>query len=193
MTTAFRLQIKFFVDNPEAVNLPRYTGLFQRWIQQKKLNELLIDVVDYAHVFQGPGIVMIGHESDYAVDMGNGQPGLLYTRKRQTDASLREQLRMSFYRALTACQQLEAETKLRFRANDPEVRFLDRLNLPNSPESLDIVRNDLNAVLTEVYCKPVNFVPLSVDPRQILTVGVQDAELIKVDALLNQFQPSVIS
>jgi len=193
MTTAFRLQIKYFVENPEAVNLPPYTGLFQRWIQQKKLNEMLIDVVDYAHVFQGPGIVLIGHESDYALDIGNGQPGLLYTRKRQTDGSLREQLRTSFHRALTACQLLENETKLRFRANDPEVRFLDRLNLPNRPESLDSVREDLNAVLAEVYCKPVAFVPVSSDPRQVLTIGVQVAEPTRVDALLSQFQPSAIS
>src|SRR4051794_1351159 len=127
MTTALRLQIKYFVENPEALDLPAFSGLFQHWIQQKKLNELLVDVADYRHVFQGPGTILIGHESDYALDMGEGRPGLLYTRKRQVEASVLDALRIGFQRTLTAVQLLENEptlkTKLKFKANEAEVRF----------------------------------------------------------------------
>ena len=46
------------------------------------LPELLIDVANYAHVPKGPGVVLIGHGSDYFMDEGEGRLGLLYNRKR---------------------------------------------------------------------------------------------------------------
>src|SRR5579871_4797500 len=98
----FRLQLKFFAADPAAVDLSKFTGIFQRWIQQKPLDDMLIDVADYRHVFEGPGIVLIGHESDYALDVSKGRPGLLFTRKRQRDADLHAQLRNSFRLALAA-------------------------------------------------------------------------------------------
>lgn len=183
----FRLQIKIFVENP--VDVAVFTGIFQNWIQQNKLNEMLIDVADYRHVFQGPGIVLIGHESDYAMDSGAGRLGLLYTRKHQLDASVTDQLRASFFRALTACRLLEnapvLKKKVKFRTDELEVRFVDRLQLPNIPESFDLVREDLNTVLAEIYGGPVDMARLSMDPRQLFAIGVRAAENAGVDALLS--------
>jgi hypothetical protein len=189
----FRLQIKYFVENPDAVELAPFIGLFQRWIQEKKLDELLVDVADYGHVFQGPGVVLIGHESDYALDMGGGRPGLLYTRKRQQDTGLEDQLRQAFHRALTACKVLEAERslKLKFRTDEAEVRFVDRLELPNTPESLAAVKDALGGVLAEVYGAPVSIAPLSSDPRHVLALGVRAEQARGLDALLGHLQPGV--
>ncbi len=189
----FRVQIKYFVENPEAVDLAAMIGVFQRWIQEKKLNELLVDVADYGHVFQGPGVVLIGHESDYALDMGAGRPGLLHTRKRQQDPSLEDQLRRSFYNALTACKLLEAERslKLKFRTDEAEVRFMDRLQLPNTPDSLAAVQDSLTAVLGEVYGAPVNIAPRTTDSRHVLTLAVRAEQPATVDALLGHLQPGI--
>ncbi len=175
-----RLQIKFFAANP--VDLAVFTGLFQRWIQQKRLDGLLIDVADYRHVFQGPGVILIGYESDYGMDMGAGRLGLLYTRKRRHDADLQQQLRSSFYLALAACHALETEPevagKLKFRTDEVEIRFADRLRLPNTTDAIEKVRDDLNAVLAEIYeGAPVSLAVLGDDSRQVFTVRatVQDA------------------
>src|SRR5687768_706406 len=147
----FRVQIKYFLENPEAVDLSAFIALFQNWIQHHKLDEILIDVADYSHVFQGPGVLLIGHAGDFGLDMGEGRPGLLYTRKHQSGVSLPDQLRTSFVQALTACRLIEQEQglkpRLKFRTDAVEVRFLDRLQLPNKPESLDLVSEDVNAVL----------------------------------------------
>src|SRR5215813_6585213 len=105
----FRLQIKYFLENPDDVDMSIFIGLFQRWIQQNRLSGLMIDVADYRHVPEGPGVVLIGDESDYALESAGGRLGLLLTRKRQRDPNLQAQLRTSLHLALTACHLIETE------------------------------------------------------------------------------------
>jgi hypothetical protein len=189
----FRLQIKFFIANPESVDLASMIGVFQRWIQKKSLDSLLIDVADYSHVFQGPGVILIGHDADYGLDMGAGRAGLLFTRKRQTDADTAQQLRNSFRLALSACNLIETdptlEDKLKFRTDEVEIRFLDRLQLPNKPESLDLVKDELNALLAEIYGgATVTLSLISTDPRQYLTVIAKVNSTASVGELLAQLK-----
>lgn len=174
-----RTQVKFFLENPEAVDLAAFTPGFQRWIQQKALKGQLIDVADYRHVFEGPGIVLIGYDSDYFAESRDGRIGLLYTRKRQLDADVQTQLRTSLRLTLDACQLLEADTSftpsLKFRADEIEIRFPDRLRLPNQPESFDLVKDDVRVVLAELYgTDTVNFAPVNHDPRYLFTIAVQN-------------------
>jgi hypothetical protein len=174
-----RIQAKFFLEQPERVDLAAFTAVFQRWIQQKALKGQLIDVADYRHVQDGPGIILIGHESDWSIEKRGDRVGLLYTRKRQTDPDFQTQLRTSLHLALDACQLLEAEPsfnpRLRFRADEIEIRFADRLQVPNRPESFDLVKDDLSSVLTELYGGSVfNFAPVSQDSRYLFTVNVQN-------------------
>ncbi len=190
----FRVQVKYFVENPEAVDLGGFIGLFQRWIQQKSIGEMLIDVADYRHVFEGPGIVLIGFEGDYSMEIGHRGLGLLYTRKRQLDANLQQQLRVSFQQALTACQLLENDpsVNLKFRTNEAEVRIVDRLLLPNTQESFESVQNDLKAVLSDVYgSTPVSLSLINDDPRELFTIGVHTEGAPDVSSLLERLQLSV--
>jgi hypothetical protein len=190
----FRLQVKFFLTNSDKLQLAEFAGIFQRWIQQNTLQELIIDVADYRHVFEGPGIILIGHESDYAIESRDSRVGLLYTRKRQTDANLRDQLRTVFRLALNACELLESETvfqpRLKFHADHAEIRFLDRLQIPNRPETFDLVKTDLQVILNEVFGSDVHFASAQRDPRHVFTVNVQSEGKISVSDLLHQFQPS---
>jgi hypothetical protein len=174
----FRTQIKFFFENPATIDVAAFTAVFQRWIQQNAIDELLIDVADYRHVFEGPGIMLIGHASDYSIESRDGRLGLLYTRKRQPEPDLLSQLRASFRLALGACNLLEAETtfepRLKFRAHEIELRFADRLQLPNRAESLEVVKDDLAVVLAEVYGgTSAQVTPVANDARQLFTLQVQ--------------------
>jgi hypothetical protein len=192
----FRTQVKFFFDHPENIDVANFAAVFQRWIQQNALNELVIDVADYRHVFEGPGIILIGHESDYGIENRDGRLGLLYTRKRQTDSDLPTQLRTAFQRVLTACTLLEGEAsfepRLKFRANEVEIRFADRLQLPNRPESFDLIRDEVEAVLRDVYGgRPVQFAPVAQDSRHLLTIDVRAEGVESVSDLLQHFQVSV--
>jgi hypothetical protein len=189
----YRLQIKYFVENPSQVDLSAFTGIYQRWIQERNLEGVLIDVADYRHVHEGPGIILLGHESDYGMDEGRGQLGLLYTRKRQVDDTFQKQLHNAFRLSLTAASLLEAEpvlqSKLKFRTDNIEIRFPDRLQVPNTPESLDLVRGEVTSALAAVYgSRPVSFTPISEDKRQMFTLGVQAAGSTGVAELLQQLQ-----
>ncbi len=174
----FRTQVKFFLENPAGVDLAAFMGVFQRWIQQRALEGLLIDVADYRHVFEGPGIILIGHDSDYTMESRDNRLGLLYTRKRQTDATLQAQLQASFRQALAACKLLESdpsfEPRLKFRADEIEIRFADRLQFPNRPETFDLVKNDLQTILADLYgSSAFHVAPVQQDSRHIFTIKVQ--------------------
>jgi hypothetical protein len=187
-----RTQVKFFLTTADGVDLAAFAPVFQRWIQQKSLEGQLVDVADYRHVFEGPSIVLIGHDSDYTMENRAGRLGLLYTRKRQTDPDLQTQLRTSIRLALTAARLLEAERsftpRLRFRGEEFELRFADRLQLPNKPESAALVRADLSAVLTELYGEDGAYaLPVKQDARYPLAFKVKaDEEVSVTDLLLRQ-------
>ncbi|HLY27739.1 MAG TPA: hypothetical protein VKQ72_15445 [Aggregatilineales bacterium] len=189
-----RVQVKFFVDNPNGLDLTVFSVIFQRWIQQNKLEGQMIDVADYLHVPDGPGIVFIGDQTDYAMEQ-TGRLGLLTTRKRQ-HSGVQDQLRDAFRLGLTACALLEAEPelkgKIKFRTDEAEIRFLDRLQLPNRPESLDLVQSNVQAVLSEVYGDaPASFERIGDEPRHVLTLAVRAPGAAPVAALVEQVKAKI--
>ncbi len=188
-----RISAKYFVKDPASVELPALIPVFHRWIQERRVDELLIDVVDYKHVHEGPGIMLIGHEADYALGQEQGRPGLLYSRKRQLYGDLREMLRTVFRQVLHGCHLLENEPSLQgriiFRTDEVDLAFLDRLLVPNQPELLDRVRDDLEVVLAEVY-GGVGFSLewIDTDPRQAFSVRVRVPEAADLATLIDRLQ-----
>lgn len=146
-----RIQAKLFVEDPDGLDALEIIPVFHRWIQSEALDELLIDVANYAHVPDGPGVILIAHEADYGIDFGHGRAGLLYTRKRDVPESLTEAARLAVGRVLLAAKLLEEDTGLTFRRDEIEVTFPDRLQVPNQEDSLEIVREPLQTVLTEYF------------------------------------------
>ena len=151
-----RVSVKFFVDGDEEVDLPGLVPVFHRWIREESVPGLLIDVADYVHVAAGPGLQLVGHDGDYVLDGGansrwpNGRLGLLYKQKREWDSdSLPERLRSVLQRATRAIQLLQDNPGLTFRADEVEISFPDRLNVPNTAESFAVVQGEVTAVLRE--------------------------------------------
>jgi len=153
-----RLHVKFYAE-PSAIRLEAFVPIFHRWIRDQVLSELMIDVVDYGHVADGPGIVLIGHGSDYYVDCGEGRLGLLYSRKRAGPAPS-ERLADAFRRALNACRLLEQEKELhaplKFRTDEVLLRVPDRLRAENSEAGFTSLRSELAPFLERLYGAPVN-------------------------------------
>jgi hypothetical protein len=188
-----RVQIKLFAENPAAVDQEAFIAIFQRWIQNHGLeSQQLIDVADYRHVFQGPGVVLIAFDADYALDSGNGELGLLYTRKRQT-SDLATQLDESFRGLLNAAALIEAEKAFgtKFRTDRLEIRIVDRLNYPNAPETFARVEGDFRAVLSSVYgATAFTLKPLNSDPRLLFgglveAPGAPDVKTLRETLLAN--------
>jgi hypothetical protein len=172
------MSVKFFASDQSPIDLSAIVPVFHRWIQQHSVEGLLIDVADYQHVFQGPGVILIGHEADYAVDMSEGRPGLLYRRKRNLGSDLVDTLRTLWRHAQAACALLEEDETLggalKFRLDLAEIAFLDRLRTPNVPETIAALRKEIEAALAALYPGAgVQVEPVANDPRQPLTLHVR--------------------
>ncbi|MGB5812429.1 MAG: hypothetical protein WBG86_17960 [Polyangiales bacterium] len=151
--TPTKFQVKLYASSTD-IALEKLIPVFHAWIREKKVpDELLIDVADYAHVPQGPGVVLIGHQSDYYLDVADSRPGLLYSRKRGFEGSFQEGLEDAFRRALRACDMLEAESELGLSFGTGEVLFRvqDRLAAPNADATYDAYRGPLAEVTNAFF------------------------------------------
>jgi hypothetical protein len=178
------INIKFYLENPETVNLAEYSTVFNSWIQQKRLEGLLIDVADYLHVHHGPGIMLIGHEADYSLDDRAGRLGLLYNRKEQLEGTNQEKLAQAVLAALIAAQILEKENGLKFIGSEVQVIINDRLLVPNTAETFEVLEPHLQAFFTRLYNGAEHMLAHLNDPRERFTVSVKTESRFDVDTLL---------
>ncbi len=179
------INIKFFLENPDEVKLEEYLGIFNNWIQRQEMPELLLDVADYIHVHNGPGVILIGHEADYSLDNRAGRLGLLYNRKAPLDGSVQEKLAQAARAALTAARLLEKENGLKFSGQEAQVIINDRLLAPNTQETFAALDPDLRTFFGTLY-GGVEYILTyqSGDSRERFTVNVKVAERFDVETLL---------
>lgn len=146
------LQIKLPVTEPDAVELAAFIPIFHGWIQSQPPGGLLIDVGDYRHIPGGPGVVLVGHHGDYAIEPA-GRLGLKYARKTPAGDD-QQALREALEAVLSAAHRLEAEPALggrvRFERTEAEITFNDRLLAPNQPETLQAVRPAIEKLLAHL-------------------------------------------
>src|SRR4030095_5221476 len=65
-----RIGVKLFAADGSSVQPREFVPIFHRWIQtQAVANHLLIDVADYAHVPDGPGVLLVAHEGNFSLDL----------------------------------------------------------------------------------------------------------------------------
>src|SRR5205814_2440254 len=126
------------------VKLADVVPVFHSWIQLHLISDhLLIDVADYAHLPDGPGVVLVSHEANFYFDRFDGKPGFTYQRKQSLPGSFEDRLRFCFGAALQACNLLETNSSLpgiRLRTNEMELKINDRLLAPNTPETCAAVK-----------------------------------------------------
>lgn len=147
---AARVGAKVYSTPDQPVDLPPFIPAFHGWIQRQALDGLLIDVADYQHVPGGPGIMLIGHEADRALDLGNGRPGMLYQHKRDDEQpSLADGVRRALCQAALAAAEAEGDPALdglSFPADELMVRVTDRRRAPSG----DAAIGELEATVREV-------------------------------------------
>lgn len=170
------VNIKIFVADGISPQFADAIPVFHRWIQSRDLPELPIDVADYSHVPEGPGVVLIGHEANYALDNNRNRAGLLYSRKAASDATADDSLKQAYDAALTASLRLEAEPefqgKLHFDPGQVEITLNDRALYPNTDASRASVEPELTAFLDGLYGAGTYSVTRPRDPRERLSVHV---------------------
>lgn len=178
------INVKFYLENPEAVNLADFGAVFNTWIQNQRLEELLIDVADYLHVHNGPGILLIGHEADYSLDNRAGRLGLLYNRKEQLEGTTQEKLAQAVRANLTVAQILEKENNLKFNTQELQIIVNDRLLVPNTAETFASLKADLKAFFDRLYGGADFELTQHSEPRERFTVNLRTTANLDIDALL---------
>jgi hypothetical protein len=110
-----RIGIKLFADSPAPVPVRDFIPVFHSWIQKQAIDRhLLIDVHNYSHIHNGPGILLVAQEGNFSIDMADGRMGLLYYRKKSGN-----DVASVLKTALAACRLLDyGEEELRAFGRD---------------------------------------------------------------------------
>ncbi len=178
------INIKFYIEDPGSVKLTEFSGIFNSWIQRHLTEDMLVDVADYLHVHNGPGIVLIGHEANYGLDNNSGRLGLLYNRKAQLDGTNEDKLIQAARSALIAARLVEKENGLKFNGQEAQLIVNDRLLAPNTLETFAILEADLKSLFDRLYKGFSYELNQKPDSRERFTVNVKATAPFDVESLL---------
>jgi hypothetical protein len=175
-----RIAIKLFATRPiPRDELHRFIAVFHRFIQEAAVPGLLIDVADYAHVPDGPGVILIGHDVDYGIDLAGGRTGLLTTRKRAGEEGLAAMFRDALAMALAGARAIEADgiADMRFATGELEIAFPDRLAAPNTPAAFELASKELLPVARAVFGESARMAnAAAADVRRMLTLQLSGGD-----------------
>jgi len=185
------VNVKLLVENGANgadIDLQPLIPIFNNWIKDHVFEELLLDVADYRHIPDGPGVMIIGHQADYSVDNTDNRLGVRYNRKTPLDGTNDQRLRQAARAALLACQRLESEPalqgRLRFNGRDVELFFNDRLLVPNTDATREAIRPELKTFFDRLFRRVDYSISHAADPRRLFGVTVRAAQPVPVTTLL---------
>ena len=183
-----RLGFKLFVDDPEKIALEDFVPIFHSWIQKQIIEEhLLIDVHNYSHVHQGPGILLVAHQGNFSMDLGGDRLGLFYYRKRDISGSSVERLKTILKTTLRACTLLEAAPelagRLHFKTDEVLIVANDRLQTPNESQTFQAFQPLLSQLFAELFGEGTFTTDWREDDRERFAVTVSANQSIGVGQL----------
>jgi hypothetical protein len=179
-----KIAVKFFLERPEDPPTEYVIPVFHRWIREKLLGGILIDVADYGHLPQSPGVLLVAHEANWALDASEGPVGLLYTRKQPLEGDLAARIRACLQGALAACARLEEDLSFTFSTGKALFLANDRLAAPNTDASFAALKPALDAAFGALFGGAVTLVREGADPRERLAVRVTSSDATPPAGLL---------
>ena len=185
-----KIGFKIFAEEGSTVDLVEFIPVFHRWVQEKALDNLLIDVADYSHVHAGPGIVLVAHAGNYAIDETGNRRGLVYYNKHALEGNFTGCLAIVCRHALNACKLLQGEQQFKGRLSFPcrefQFFFNDRLHAPNTDESWKKLEPELQDFLRELFSGEEYTIKREPDPGERLQVNIIANQPVAIDTLLQR-------
>ncbi len=172
-----RISVKLFFDSSAPVE-DAVVNTFHAWIKHREPNELLLDVADYRHVHDGPGILLVGHDIDYSVDHNQGGQGFTLTRKQNTEP-LAAALKTDIARCMAQLDKLKQAPGLEtihVHQDRLWVGLVDRLNAPNDQNTREALENALMQALAVLRPNAPASIDLDLSPRDITSAHVRLAQ-----------------
>ena len=187
-----KIGLKFFTQKGGDVSLREFIPVFHRWIQEDKLEGMLVDVAEYTHVKEGPGVLLIAHEANYSLDEAEGKRGLLYLQKRPGEKAPAEHLKTAFRRALQTCLLLEDDSqfkgKLKFNPLHFQVFVNDRLAAPYGAKSHEELEGDLRPFLDKLFGGYLYLILPEKDPKKRVGFEVKVEGALSSEELLERLK-----
>ncbi len=179
------VNVKMFLDGELTVDPERFIEIFHRWVAEQSMDELLVDVADYRHVPAGPGVLLVGHQADYAMDHALERWGLLYNRKAALEGSNADRFGQALRSAARACQRLESELagQLHFSRQEFQLLINDRALAPNTPATFEACRGELATFLHQTLGHDQFTLAPESEPRRRFGVLVHAAQPFDLAAL----------
>lgn len=174
--TLQHVNVKFFLRDGENLDQEEVLNLFHEWIQEEKLDDLLIDVADYRHVPEGPGVILIAHNAFYSLDNNQGRLGLLFNRRTPVDGNTQQVLAFAlesarnFARLMAGEDRLEG--KLTLDRKSLQLIVNDRHFAQNTDETLANFQPDAEAALKQTLGDHSYRFERAPDPRARFIVDV---------------------
>ena len=154
MNDLYRICVKLYASaaSPRDETL---VPVFHDWIRRRALDVTLIDVADYAHVPESPGVMLIAHEASFSLDRADGRYGLLVQRRRPTPEGIDDVLQRTLRQALDVADKLEQEPRLKgklsFDRSHVRVESNDRLLAPNDAASYATLATHVTSAAAAVF------------------------------------------
>ena len=191
ITSLQHVNVKVAAADAGGLDLTRVIPVFHRWIQDAVLtDELAIDVADYRHVPDGPGVILVAHESIYGLDQGDGFLGLLYDRRTAVEGTPQERLQQAAWAALTACRLLEKDPELggdlSFDAGRIQVSVNDRAIAPNTDDTDRALRPEVARLLQSLWGAGGHTLERLGEPRERYRLAASAGRPIPVTEILGR-------
>jgi hypothetical protein len=172
-----RVCVKLYAREPAAVDDQLFVPIFHEWIRDRRLDLVLVDVADYAHAPDSPGIMLVSHEASFALDRADGCFGLLVQRRRPVDGDATDAIRVALQHALEVAELLERDSRLANRLSfdraHVHVEANDRLRAPNTDAAFAAFAPHVRAAVGAVFgVEPARIGRVANDPRDRLAAEV---------------------
>lgn len=183
-----RFCLKFLAQSESSLDETKFVEIFHEWIRERKLPGTLIDVAEYLHVPEGPGVMLITHEVNYAMDRSGGQFGLSAQRKLGYEETHQERILGLIESTATFGALLESDRRLtgKLKLEGGKFYYLsnNRLHCPNTEEAFQALKPDLEAVASKIYPgQKASVTRLENDPRDRLTAVIEVENSVDISTL----------
>lgn len=171
------INVKLLFNESADANLEPLISILHDWISNQDLEEILIDVADYRHVPDGPGIILIGHQANISLTEDNRCITLCYNRKIATKGTNEERFRQAVRGALIVCEKLELDErltgKMNFECQEIEILINDRIFVSNKKKFYQILDPKFKRLFDIIFEKNEYSISHFEDPRKVYSIKIK--------------------
>lgn len=150
-----RIDLKVLIEAPAGTPLEPVLTVFDRWRRETDAPSDWVDLADYAHMHQGPRVMMAGKRENIALDTNEPGLGILVQTRKDLAGGIEDRFLEAFRRHLALAVRLVQEPEwpesLMVRSNDWVVAINDRLEFPNAGETEALLRPGLETALGRLF------------------------------------------